>query len=86
MRERHYSRLLDRPPECTLVELRKSLQRSQQQVAEGLGVRQLAVSRLERRRDVHLSTLRAYVATLGGRLELIVRLPGRAVRLTAPPP
>ena len=81
MRERRYGRLLDQPPECTLFALRRSLHRSQQQVADGLGVRQLAVSRLERRGDPLLSSLRGYVSALGGQLQLIVRLPDRAVRL-----
>jgi transcriptional regulator with XRE-family HTH domain len=81
MRERHYRDMLDHPPECSLVELRKSCRQTQTAVAAALGVRQLAVSRLERRQDLHISTLRNYVAALGGRLELTVRLPGRAVRL-----
>lgn len=82
MRERHYGALLDTPPECTLTELRKSCDRSQAAVAAVLGVKQIAVSRLERRTDLHVSTLRDYVAALGGQLELTVRLPRRAVRLT----
>ncbi len=81
MRERRYQDALDHPPECSLAELRKSCHRSQVEVAAVLGIRQLAVSRLERRRDVRVSTLRAYVEALGGSLELIVRLPGRAVRV-----
>ena len=81
MRERNYRKLLDDPPECSLAELRKSCHRSQADVAAALGVRQLAVSRLERSRNVRLGTLTVYVAALGGSLELIVRFPRRAVRL-----
>lgn len=81
MRERSYRKLLDDPPECSLAELRKSCHRSQADLAATLGVRQLAVSRLERSRNVRLGTLSVYVAALGGRLELTVRFPRRAVRL-----
>jgi len=82
MRERRFSQVLEDPPECSLTELRKSRRRSQATVAAILGVRQLAVSRLEHRKNLRLSTLVDYVAALDGTLELIVRFPGRAVRLT----
>jgi hypothetical protein len=39
---------------------------------------QSEVSRLERRGDVRLSTLRRYADALGGRLRLIVTWPNRA--------
>ena len=81
MRERNYRALLDDPPECSLSELRKSCHKSQAEVASSLGVRQLAVSRMERSRNVRLGTLSVYVAALGGHLELTVRFPRRAVRL-----
>lgn len=81
LRERRYREVLDHPPECTLMELRRSCHRSQTDMAELLGIGQVAVSRLERRQDARVSTLEAYVGALGGRLELIVRLPKRAVRL-----
>ena len=38
--------------------------------------RQVYVSRLERRADMKLSTLREYVRALGGDLQLMVTLPG----------
>jgi len=81
MRERRYQEVLDHPPECTLAELRKSCHKSQCEVAATLGVGQLAVSRLERRQNLGLGTLRDYVTSLGGTLDLIVRLPRRAVRI-----
>jgi len=81
MRERRYREALDQPPECSLAELRRSCHRSQAEVAAALGVGQLAVSRLERRQNLGVGTLRAYVTALGGNLELIVRLPRRAVRI-----
>jgi hypothetical protein len=81
MRERQFAAVLDHPPQCTLAELRKSCHRTQAAIAAVLGVKQLAVSRLEHRADIHFSSLRSYVEALGGSLHLIVRLPRRAVRL-----
>ncbi len=46
---------------------------TQQQVAARLGMTQPEISKLEARSDVRLSTLRAYVAALGGTLELVAR-------------
>ena len=46
-------------------------------MAQLLGINQDSVSRLEHRSDLLLSTLRTYIAALGGRLELIVQFPDR---------
>lgn len=53
-----------------LAELRKAKAITQTELATLLGVRQPAVSQLEHTEDPHLSTLRAYVEALGGRLEI----------------
>jgi DNA-binding XRE family transcriptional regulator len=54
-----------------LDELRQSRHITQHELAEALGVHQPNVSRLENADDPKLSTLRAYVEALGGRLELV---------------
>ena len=54
---------------------------SQEELAAQLSVGQSAISKLERRADVHLSTLRHFVAALGGVLELRARFPDRIVTL-----
>jgi DNA-binding XRE family transcriptional regulator len=51
-----------------LQELREHRQVSQVSLAARLGVRQPTVSKIERRDDVALSTLRRYIEALGGRL------------------
>lgn len=56
--------------------LRAQRRLTQQQVAERLGMTQPEISKLESRRDVRLSTLRAYVAALGGTLGLVARFDG----------
>ena len=57
--------------ELSLQELRKALAVTQVQVAKALGKRQGEVSRIEQRGDLLLSTLRDYVQSLGGELELL---------------
>ena len=70
------------PPEVALRELRAVLGYTQEQLASRLGVQQAAVSRLERRPDITLSSLRRYVEALGGELEINVRTPdGEHLRL-----
>ena len=59
--------------EMTLQELRQALDRSQETTAEALGLKQAAVSRLENRDDMRISTLREYVQALGCELEFYAR-------------
>ncbi len=68
--------------EATLRQLREARQRSQEAVAEQLHIKQAAVSKLERRTDMYLSTLRGYIEAMGGKLEIIARFPDQAVRIT----
>jgi len=50
--------------------LRLARQQTQVALAERLDIPQNAVSRMERRTDLLLSTMRGYVEALGGKLEL----------------
>ena len=59
-----------------LKALRKLTHRSQEQIAQSLGVKQPAVVKIERQADLYLSTLRRFVEAAGGKLELRVELPG----------
>jgi hypothetical protein len=45
--------------------------------AVALGVGQEAISRLEKRSDMLLSTLRHYVESMGGTLKLVAQFPNR---------
>lgn len=66
----------------TLQQLRKALNRTQEQIGQQMGKKQVSVAQLEKRSDVLLSTLRDYIEALGGELDLIVRFKDRApVRL-----
>ena len=63
--------------EMSLRDLRRALQLTQTDLAEALGKRQDEVSRIEQRGDLLLSTLDAYVRSLGGELELVCRFKDR---------
>jgi len=62
---------------ATLKELRQAVKQTQEQLAATLGVRQDTISRLEKRSDMLLSTLRHYIESMGGRLELVAQFPNR---------
>ena len=63
--------------EMTLRELRKARRLTQARVATELGITQDGVSRLEKRSDLLLSTLRKTVKAMGGNLSLVARFPDR---------
>jgi transcriptional regulator with XRE-family HTH domain len=64
--------------EMTLRELRKARKLTQVRVAKELGIKQDSVSRLEKRSDILLSTLRKTVKAMGGSLSLVATFPDRA--------
>ena len=69
--------------EATLQQLRKARAQTQDALARTLGGQQAAVSKLERRADMYVSTLRGLIEALGGTLEIHARFPGRPpVRIT----
>jgi transcriptional regulator with XRE-family HTH domain len=63
--------------EMTLRELRKARKLTQVRMAKTLGVTQDSVSRLEKRSDLLLSTLRKTVEAMGGSLSLVAEFPNR---------
>lgn len=68
--------------EMALRGLRRLRHVTQEEVARRLGGRQVYVSRLERRADMKLSTLKSYIEAIGGELQLMVTFPeGTQVRL-----
>ena len=68
--------------EMLLAELRKAAGMTQQDLAWVLGVTQPNLSKIEKRQDMYISTLRRVVRGMGGELELIARMPdSRSIRL-----
>ena len=74
-RERSERLAGDLGKEIRLAELRTALGVSQDELGQLLKRKQAAISRLERRSDMHVSTLREFVKAQGGRLELIASFP-----------
>jgi len=69
--------------EMTMRELRKARNITQVEMAKTLGVKQEQVSRIEKRADLHLSTLKRAIEAMGGELILTAKFPdGAPVRLT----
>jgi transcriptional regulator with XRE-family HTH domain len=54
--------------------MRKALSKTQAEIGQELGLPQNAVSQLEGRSDLLLSTLRRYVKALGADLDIVVRM------------
>ena len=63
--------------EMTLRDLRKAHELTQTRMAEALHISQDGVSRIEKRSDFLLSTLRSYVEAMGGQLRLVAEFPDR---------
>ena len=63
--------------EMTLQELRRARKLTQVLMAKELGIGQDGVSKLEKRADLMLSTLRKTVAAMGGHLSLVAEFPDR---------
>ena len=57
-----------------LAEIRKQLGMTQAQLAEAARVSQARISQIENGEVTSLETLRAYVAGLGGHLEIVARI------------
>jgi len=86
MKTHKFSELLDKIPperradieervkqlraEMPLNELRAARDLTQQQLAQSLNVNQAVISRLERRADMYVSTLRNIITAMGGTLEI----------------
>lgn len=64
--------------EMTLQELRRARKLTQVRMSKELGISQDGVSKLEKRSDLLLSTLRKTVEAMGGSLSLVAEFPDRS--------
>jgi DNA-binding XRE family transcriptional regulator len=71
--ERRASQLI--AEEMSLQQLRRAHELTQARVGKSLGIGQDSVARLEQRSDVLISTLRHYVESMGGKLQLVAEFP-----------
>ena len=67
--------------EMALDELREARDLTQEQLARLLHVNQAAVSKMERRADMYITTLQGVVKAMGGRLEIRAIFPNGVVRI-----
>ena len=65
-----------------LEELRDALRMTQKELATTLNVDQSAISKLEHRTDMYVSTLQRCVAAMGGQLEIRAMFPEGTVRIS----
>lgn len=63
--------------EMNLREVRRLRKLTQARLSKKLKIGQEGVSRIEKRSDLYISTLRSYVEGVGGKLKLVVELPDR---------
>src|SRR5271163_2776148 len=63
--------------EMTLQQLRRARKLTQQSIAKSLHIGQEGVSKIEKRSDLLLSTLRGFVEAMGGSLSIIAEFPDR---------
>jgi predicted transcriptional regulator len=67
--------------DMALDELREALRLTQESLAGSLHVNQAAISKVERRADMLISTLRKIIEAMGGELEIRAILPNGVVRI-----
>jgi transcriptional regulator with XRE-family HTH domain len=68
--------------EMPLDELREARQLTQEHLARLLGVKQSAISKIERRTDMYVSTLQAIVKAMGGELKIEAVFPEGRIEIT----
>ena len=68
--------------DMALHEVRNARALTQKAIAEALHVKQPAVAKLERRADMYVSNLRAYIEAVGGHLKIVAEFPECQVAIT----
>jgi predicted transcriptional regulator len=90
IREKKFSpdvlRAIDQEVEIELLEmdlraLREAAGLTQEELAAKVDITQSQLSKLERREDHRISTLRRYVKALGGELEVVAVVAGKRIKL-----
>jgi hypothetical protein len=70
--------MLDQMP---LSELHRARSLSQENMVKTLLMKQASISKMERRTDIYISTLRSYIEAMGGQLDIIARFPAGEVKI-----
>ena len=82
LRERSRALAAKYRSEMALDELREAREMTQVHLAKVLGVNQAAVSKMERRTDMYISTLQDFVKAMGGELKITARFPEGTVEIS----
>lgn len=69
--------------ELPLNELKQARKLSQKMLSEALNLQQQSITKLEKRADMYLSTLRTHIQAMGGDLEIVARFPNGSVNITS---
>ena len=80
-RARVAARVKEELAKMPLHQLRNAREMTQTRLAEILNVDQGSISKLEKRTDMYLSTLRSYVEAMGGMLEVRAVFPDGEVKI-----
>jgi transcriptional regulator with XRE-family HTH domain len=80
-RERSRKRAAKYRDEMALDEVREARELTQEHLAKILGINQAAVSKMERRTDMYVSTLCDFIRAMGGQLEIVAKFPEGNVRI-----
>ena len=80
-REKSASLTREMLDEMPLQELRQARALSQEQLAKVLHVKQASISKLERRTDMYVQTLRSYIEAMGEILNITAEFPEGSVRI-----
>lgn len=67
--------------DMALNDLRQARLLSQERLANILRTKQANISKIERRTDMYISTLRGYIEAMGGELEITAHFPDANVRI-----
>lgn len=67
--------------EMALDEVREARALTQEHLAKLLGIKQSAVSKMERRADMYVSTLQAMIKAMGGTLQIVAVFPEGKVEI-----
>lgn len=78
-RERVETRVAEYKAEMALEDLRRDRKLTQVDIARNLGIAQGAVSKIEKRADMHVGTLRKHIEAMGGSLQLRAIFPDAEV-------
>jgi len=76
------ARVRDEIGRLSLNQLREARSLTQTSLAELLGIPQGGISRLERRTDMYVSTLRNYIRAMGGELIITAVFPNGVVEIS----